>query len=386
MIPASIASQLLRFCNNLLLGISMKLTHCLPCFVVLLLAASAVAAPPDSGPPVTAPTDSRIQIIGRVDRSDPAHVRMMYPGVTLRFRFTGDLAAVQTPSHSADAYVTAIVESGKPQIHRLTKGANEVAISTADLGPGPHTVEVVKRNGSWQGITVFDGLRLGTGVSLVAPPPLPARKLLFIGDSVTCGEGIDNYPVCPGDLHRSANAYDAYGLVLGRRLDAQSELVCYGGRGVVRDWQGHRDVLNAPQFFAYSIPTDDEAQRARWTDAGWTPDAVVISLGTNDWNLQKSDPVPEEEFVSKYLGLVRDVRQHYPKAWMVLTQGSIVSDPLLSQYVQETVKRAQVNDPRVVWFAARHFSGAPCDAHPDKMQHTQIADDLEVELRKLLGW
>src|SRR3974390_1480259 len=254
MIPASIAAQVLRICNNRLLGISMKLTHGLPCFVILLLAASAVAAPPDTAPPVIAPTDSRIQIIARVDRSAPAHVRMMYPGVPLRFRFTGDLAAVQITSDSDDAYVTASVESGKPQIHRLTKGSNEVAISASGLGSGPHTVEVVKRNGSWQGITVFDGLRLGTGAALVAPPPLPARKLLFIGDSVTCGEVIDNYPVCAGDLHRSANAYDAYGLVLGRRLDAQSELVCYGGRGVVRDWQGHRDVLNAPQFFAYSIP------------------------------------------------------------------------------------------------------------------------------------
>jgi len=362
----------------------MKLTHGLPCFVILLLAASAVAAPPDSDPLVILPTDSRIQIIGRVDCSDPAHVRMMYPGITLRFRFTGDLAAVQITSDSDDAYVTASVESGKPQIHRLTKGANEVAISTSGLGPGPHTVEVVKRNGSWQGITVFDGLRLGTGVSLVAPPPLPARKLLFIGDSVTCGEGIDNYPVCPGDLHRSANAYDAYGLVLGRRLDAQSELVCYGGRGVVRDWLGHRDVLNAPQFFNYSIPADDPTLRAKWTDDGWTPDAVVMSLGTNDWNLQKSDQLPQDEFVTDYLGLVRDVRKHYSHAWIILTQGSIVTDPTLSQWVQDTVKRA--NDPRVVWFASHYYPGSTCDAHPDKPQHQQIADDFEVELRNLLGW
>jgi hypothetical protein len=111
---------------------------------------------------------------------------------------------------------------------------------------------------------------------------------------------------------------------------------------------------------------------------------VVISLGTNDWNLQKSDPLTEDEFVGKYVGLLRDVRTHYSRAWIVLTQGSIVRDPMLSQWVQETVKR--MNDPRVVWFASRHFPGSTCDAHPDKMQHLQIADDFEAELRKLLGW
>jgi hypothetical protein len=333
---------------------------------------------------IIAPGDPRIQIIGRVDRTDPAHVRMQYPGVAIRFRFTGDLAVAQIFSDSDNASVTLIVEGTKLQIHHLVKGANELAISAADLGPGPHTVEIVKRNGSWQGITVFEGLRLGNSASLIKPPPLPSRKLLFIGDSVTCGEGVDNYPVCPGDLYRSANAYDVNGMVLGRRLDAQSELVCFGGRGVVRDWQGHRDVLNAPQFFNYSIPADDPAQRAKWTDDGWIPDAVVISLGTNDWNLQKTGPLTEEEFVSKYVGLVRDVRTHFPKAWIVLTQGSIVSDPVLSEWVQDTVKR--VKDARVVWFASRHFPGSTCDAHPDKMQQLQMADDFEIELRKLLGW
>ena len=232
--------------------------------------------------------------------------------------------------------------------------------------------------------SMVDGLRLGTGATLVDPPPLPQRKLLFIGDSVTCGAGVDNWPACPAETNRHSNAYDAYGMVLGRRLDAQSELVCFGGRGIVRDYLGHRNVLNAPQFFAYSIPSQEPVTQAKWTDDGCTPDAVVISLGTNDWNLQKTDPLTEDEFVGKYLGLVRNVRAHYPHAWIVLTQGSIIGDPVLSQWVQETVKR--MNDPRVVWFASHHFPGSTCDTHPDKIEHLEIADDFEVELRKLLGW
>jgi len=84
------------------------------CALLLLTAAQAADT--------ISPSDSRVQIICRVDRSDPAHVRMQYPGVTLRFRFTGDLAAVQITGDSDDGYVTTIVEAGRPQIHRLTKG------------------------------------------------------------------------------------------------------------------------------------------------------------------------------------------------------------------------------------------------------------------------
>lgn len=66
---------------------------------------------------------------------------------------------------------------------------------------------------------------------------------------------------------------------------------------------------------------NDESQRAKWTDDdGWTPHAVVISLGTKDWTLQKSDPIREEEFVTKYIGLLQDVRKHYPKALIVVTK------------------------------------------------------------------
>ena len=79
-----------------------------------------------------------------------------------------------------------------------------------------------------------------------------------------------------------------------------------------------------------------------------------------------------------------EVRTHYLRGWIVLSQGSIVTDLVLSQWVGESVKR--MNDPRVVWFASRHFTGSSCDSHPGKMQHLEIADDLAAELRKLLGW
>ena len=40
-------------------------------------------------------------------------------------------------------------------------------------------------------------------------------------------------------------------MILSRRLDAQSELVCFGGRGVLRDYRGlgmGEGVLNATEF------------------------------------------------------------------------------------------------------------------------------------------
>ena len=59
-------------------------------FSALMFLAAAYAF---AGDPIS-PTDPHIQIIGRVDARDPARVRIGYPGVTVRFRFTGTLAVV----------------------------------------------------------------------------------------------------------------------------------------------------------------------------------------------------------------------------------------------------------------------------------------------------
>ena len=84
---------------------------------------------------------------------------------------------------------------------------------------------------------------------------------MFIGDSVTCGGGVDNNAQCkPDPEHPANNVYDSYGMLLGRRMDAQIQLVCYGGRGLERDYRGlgiSDGVLNAPQFLDLAVVTDE---------------------------------------------------------------------------------------------------------------------------------
>ena len=52
------------------------------------MAAGVLAAEGCAGGLVRA-TDARVAIMGRVDRTSPDHVRVGYPGVTLRVRFEG---------------------------------------------------------------------------------------------------------------------------------------------------------------------------------------------------------------------------------------------------------------------------------------------------------
>ena len=77
------------------------------------------------------------------------------------------------------------------------------------------------------------------------------------------------------------------------------------------------------------------------------------------------------------------MRTAYPQPAILVTEGAIVTDPLLHRYIQEAVARTK--DPRMQWAHAQHYPGNECNAHPNGPQHLHMADDLEPLLHAL-GW
>jgi lysophospholipase L1-like esterase len=259
---------------------------------------------------------------------------------------------------------------------------------------GTHELEVIRTTETWLGVMTVEGFTLSPQTRMEPPSHAPERRLLFIGDSVTCGERADRGERCSGEKAATWNAAASFGMRLGRKLGAQVHLVSYGGRGVVRDWQGKRDVLNAPQFLDRSVPEgpfDHTPPELRWDHQSYVPDGIVLSLGTNDFNLALGEFPSEREFVDAYVLLVSKLRALYPRAQVFLTEGAIVIDTpdraqktILRRYLKHVAEHLQ--DPRVHVIEAQHYPGDHCDAHPTSAQHEQIAQDLLPQLKETLGW
>jgi lysophospholipase L1-like esterase len=335
------------------------------------------------------PSDPRVAVMGRVDRSDPERVRMGYPGVTWRLRFEGDSLAMRVGSDTGNSHLAVLVDGGEPRVVRLQRGESEVVLASA-LAAGPHTVEVVHRTETWMGVVSVRGFVLARDGRLLPPDPWPSRRMLFVGDSVTCGERIDRQP---GETEpfASSNGYLSFGMLLARRLGAQAQLVCYGGRGLVRDWRGRRDVWTGPQLFDLAVP--DELGPPAWDHSLYTPDVVFVSLGTNDFNLEIG-PLPDrEEFVTAYVRFLQAVRTRYPQAHVFLSEGAIVNDEADPTRPQKTVLREylteiwrRLGDAGVHLALSRHYPGDAQNAHPTKEQHAAMARDLEPLIRQATGW
>jgi hypothetical protein len=359
--------------------------------LVSVAASISLAAPLCAEPPLITilPSDPAVAVMGRVAHAQAGRLRIGYPGVTLRLRFESPTLALRVACDTPDTHIGVALDGAPERPIRLQRGENDVILAQG-LAASPHEVDVVHRTETWQGILTVDAILLAPGGRLLTPTPWPERRLLVIGDSVTCGEAIDREPGSSKDPSWW-NPSSSYGMLLARALGAQCHLVCFGGRGLVRDWRGKRDVLNAPQFFDLAIP--EELDAPKWDHAAYVPDAVVVSLGTNDFSLSIGDFPEREDFVSAYVLFASAIRARYPAAHVFLTDGAIVSDDgdpkrpqrtALREHLAEVVRR--LDDPRVRFVAGRQYPGDAQDAHPTREQHAAMARDLEPVLRPALGW
>ncbi len=394
-------------CNTMEAGLNRHLIAELVIIVAISLesvfAQSPVSVPKSSLVP---PNDPHIAIMGRfelknADATTPTRIRLGYPGVTIRLRFEGTSLAMYVSTDTPNNIFVVLVDGAAPRPVRFPAGETEIALADA-LPPGEHTIDIVRQTETWLGVATIFGFRLAPDAKLLTPNPWPRRRMMFIGDSVTCAEAMDRSPddrtvsgtadpaTWKKDRPTSWNAYNSYGMRLARTFDAQVQLVCYGGRGLLRDYRNRRDVLNAPQFFDLAVP--DETSAPAWRHSAYIPDVVVVSLGTNDFTLGIAAFPEREEWVAAYVRFVNAIRAAYPDAQILLTDGSLVNDndptrpqkTVLNSYLQEIATR--MTDPRVHLFTSRHYPGDPTDAHPTADQHAAMARDLEPAIRAAVGW
>jgi len=324
--------------------------------------------------------DARVTRMGRTAAAPGGTLRFGYPGVTLGVDFNGSRLAVEMAG-GAGSLVDVIVDGGAPATVR--PGPQRRSIELFRGSPGRHRVELVHRTETWLGVVSVAGF--STDGSFRAAAPLPARRMLVLGDSVTCGADMERGSGDhPGDKNNPEwwNARVSYGMLAARALGAQVQLVCYGGRGLVRSWNGRSDELQLPAF--YDLAIADAAQPVGWRQAGYDPDLVLVAIGTNDFTAG----IPERQaYVAAYEAFVRTLLKNHAHARIALTEGAILDGEkkaVLRDYLNEVVERS--GSPRVRAIPSGHHPGDAVDAHPTTPQHAAMADELVPQLRRLMAW
>lgn len=337
-----------------------------------------------------------IRYLGRVNPNR----ELSWPATGLSFSFTGTSASVSIAGVSGTNAIEMVIDGGAPIVIDNVAGAS---IDTpATLSQGTHAVEIRKKSeSSFGSIWLGDVTTTGT---LNADPAPAAKRIQFIGDSITVGYGAGGANPCTNTAALE-NAMLTYGALTAKNLSADYDIIAWSGKGLVRNtptgtvdnspvmpelWTryGANDADNS-----YTFPPED------------TPNFVVINLGTNDFTYmipdssgqlhQAREPLDPATYTAALVQFTKTIQGHYPDAEFFITTSPMVSDwyPVAADQQHTTQSRsieaavAEIGDKaHFVDFPTHDTSNnnIGCDYHPSPLTHQQMAVILTTAIESVL--
>ncbi len=340
------------------------------------------AQDPATLPQQIPPTDKRLHYVGRLDPRDPAGPRFDWSGSAIVARFEGTTISARLATSGADR-VQVVVDGAPTQVLTLTKEPR-LHVLASGLAKAAHTVGLYKRTEPIVGAVQFFGFQLEAGGTLLAAPKA-ARRIEFIGDSITAGYGNEAASEREHFTAATENHYLTWGAIAARSLGAEALTCAVSGSRLTET--AELDAM--PVFYRRALFSEKAlAWNFRLTSP---PDAVVINLGTNDFF--QGSPA-EKTWASAYHALLDFVRGNYPQAHVWLAIGPMMEpgaklDALRQWNGAIVTARRAAGDVKIY---AIEFppqlpgDGLGANAHPSLKTHAKMAEQLSAEMERVLGW
>jgi hypothetical protein len=336
-------------------------------------ASSGAGAGGGSGGAGGVPELALVHEVGRFDRSDARGPRSTWSGSSFRTRLDGTSISVELDG-AADIHFQVVVD-GTPTTVFVTSGGESEYPLASDLPAGEHDIEIYRRNEGYFGAAQFLAFVPGRGGALVETPSPYRRRLEFIGDSLTCGYGIEGRAPC-GFTAETESAYSTYAAITARNVEAAAHLIAFSGKGVFQNFGGDQNEV-MPELYLRTL-TDDPAP---WDFSTFVPDAVVINLGTNDF----SADIEGDDFIGAYRDLITTVRGNYAAAAIFCVTWQSWGGTNQS-YVESAVRESGDPNVHVVEFVTDPDDGQGCDGHTNVASNAKLGADLTAALQETLGW
>lgn len=321
-----------------------------------------------------------MRFIGRVVRNGE-QVSFEWSGTGIVAAFEGTAVSVRLTDGGENQFTVLI--DGEIQATLKTRSGSQSYALAQGLAAGRHEVEIYRRTEAQFGVTRFEGFDFGGG-SLLPPPAPKPRRLEVVGDSITCGYGNEGANSSCSFSADTENHYLSYAAIAARALNAELSTVAWSGKGVVFNY-GDNKIVPMPELYNRALPGD---ANSRW-DFSVKPHAVIINLGTNDYSTD-GDPTTEQ-FRDGYIGLVSQIREGAPDAFILCTVGNMLvgSDVTAARAgIKAAVDaiKAEGDDNIAVWDMNVPNEDPGCDDHPKVATHELMAEALIAQLKQHLAW
>jgi hypothetical protein len=160
-----------------------------------------------------------VRLLGRVN---PAK-ELTWPATGVSFNFQGTQVTINFSKVTGDNSLLLVVDGKATVIPNVSSNS----ITTPTLKNGKHTVELRKRSEASFGTLQFGGV---TTKGTILMDTVPARRIEYIGDSITVGYGEAGVFPCVNTAALE-DAPNTYAAMTARNLSSDYSLVAWSGRG-----------------------------------------------------------------------------------------------------------------------------------------------------------
>lgn len=346
-------------------------------------------------------TNENVRLIGRTTYQDDA-LWCAFSGTGIEFSFTGTKAEItlggdnaSLTANNTDNYArVAIYLNGKRVVDDMLDQSEKTYTIFETTVPCNAKIRVVKLSETAMSTFSVKEISVNTDGD-IKPTEEKEHYIEFIGDSITCGYGVDDEN---RNHHFSTTTEDitkTYAYKTAEQLNADYSMVSISGYGIISGYSDGKTKQASqviPKYYdkiGYSYANSLMASTSWDFKANRSPDVVVINLGTNDDSYCKNYEDRQKEYVTEYINFLKTIRKNNPKATIICTLGIMGNN--LYKCVEEAVTTysKKTKDKNVYSMAFEVQSandGYAADWHPTEATHTKAADKLTDKIEELMKW
>lgn len=343
------------------------------------------------------PIKSNVKLLGRTHhRGEVAW--LTYSASGIEFRFEGKQCVIELVAdntvNSAGHRARVAVYVDDVRIWDTLMHEKEASLTVIDSEETQSaTIRVVKLSEVSDSVVGVAAIATDDAAT-IEPTEEKNRKIEFIGDSITCGYGVDG---TLQDLYDTAieDATKTYAYLAAELLDADYSMVCQSGYGIISGYTGTGDK-NGGQIIPPYYTTQGNSMGMiegkiltkvlEWDFSAFVPDTIVINLGTNDYSYCGSDVAKREEFAAGYVEFLKLVREHNPDAEIVCALGIMGAELYGSIETAVATYTGETGDTNIRTFRFdvqnQAQDGIAVDYHPSATTHQKAAAKLAEALKQ----
>ncbi len=347
------------------------------------------------------PTEEYVRTIGRTQMAKDS-LWLVHSGTGMEFTFTGTSVTIKIKPDSSFLTITnqarvAIYVNGERVVDDMVDKMEKVYTVFESDTAKECTVKVVKLSEaaySTFGISAIEATCIGN----IKPTEGSDRLIEFIGDSITCGYGVDDLDSSHHFSTTTEDATKTYAYKTAEKLGVDYSLVSLSGYGIISGYSGDgkkQAEQIIPKFYdkmgnsGGTFLGSFVAQETEWNFTKCQPDVVVINLGTNDNSYVKNDAAKKEEYTTAYVAFLKQVREKNPNATIFCTLGIMGAElyPCIEDAVDRYVKESGDSKIHTMKFDTQSMAdGIAADWHPSEKTHEKAAEKLAAKIKEVMGW